>query len=90
VFGNDNKCLDDVGAQSDSEVSPGKQSLTSDITSDRGYTSDPEVYENRTDSAATSQRSPSSHGSWLMVARCHCNLTCVLNNTFSLLHYQHD
>lgn len=59
-----------AGAQSDTEVpATGKQTAAADNGSDRGYTSDSELYDSRSasESPSTIRRTPSSHGSWLMV-----------------------
>jgi len=55
-----------AGAQSDNEVD-GRG--TGGSISDRGYTSDSELYEQRRSSAGSKSEDgrPASHGSWLMV-----------------------
>ena len=60
------RCVLCVGAQSDSEVVSGGQSACA--ASDRGYTSDSEVYENRHSRPVDVDVKPTSHGSWLLVS----------------------
>lgn len=66
--------ISDAGAQSDSEISASGNQTRSDGASDRGYTSDSELYDSqsrRESSAATvdSKLGQTNHGSWLMVYR---------------------